>query len=219
MTLAKRLSLARRMLLAVLALAFVSTNSAAAQNVATYHGHADRSGHYVMPRFTWERVRRLRLETGFAPRFEGHLYAQPLYWKPPGGNAGVVIVASESNVVAAIDAASGATLWQRALGPPAPLSAFPCGNIDPLGVTGTPVIDPATATLYLDAMVARSGHPRHLLLALALRDGAVQPGWPIDVGEALHAAGHEFDPRVQNQRAALSLLAGNLYVPFGGFFG
>ena len=27
------------------------------------------------------------------------------------------------------------------LGPPVALSALPCGNIDPLGITGTPVID------------------------------------------------------------------------------
>ena len=132
---------------------------ASAQTVATYHGHADRSGNFVMPQFTWARARTLHLDTGFAPRFTGHLYAQPLYWRPAGSTSGVLIVASESNVVAAIDSRSGATLWSRSLGPPAPLSTFPCGNIDPLGVTGTPVIDPASGTLYLDAMVLDGGRP------------------------------------------------------------
>lgn len=192
---------------------------ASAQTVATYHGHADRSGNFVMPQFTWARARTLHLDTGFAPRFTGHLYAQPLYWRPAGSTSGILIVASESNVVAAIDSRSGATLWSRSLGPPAPLSTFPCGNIDPLGVTGTPVIDPASGTLYLDAMVLDGGRPHQRVYALSLGDGAVKPGWPIDVADALRAAGHRFDPRVQNQRAALLLLNGTVYIGFGGFYG
>ena len=190
-----------------------------AQTVATYHGRADRSGNFVMPAFTWEHARALRLDPGFAPRFEGHLYAQPLYWKPPGREAGVLIVASESNVVAAIDAATGKTLWSRSLGTPVPLSAFPCGNIDPLGITGTPVIDPANGSLYLDAMVADRAGPRHRLYALSLDDGTVRPGWPIEVDKALRAAGHNFNSHVQNQRGALLILNGALYVPYGGFYG
>ena len=190
-----------------------------AQSVLTYHGRPDRSGNFVMPAFTWERARALRLDPAFAPRFAGHLYAQPLYWHPPDRPAGVLIVASESNTVAAIDAASGKTLWSYSLGMPAPLSAFPCGNIDPLGITGTPVIDAASATLYLDAMVSGAAGPRHLLFALSLGDGSLRSGWPIDVGEALKRSGQDFNPRVQNQRGALTILDGNLYVPYGGFFG
>lgn len=189
------------------------------QTVATYHGHADRSGNFVMPSFTWDRARGLRFEANFAPSFTGHLYAQPLYWRSAGRSSGELIVASESNSVAAIDAASGKILWHRELGSPAPLSAFPCGNIDPLGITGTPVIDERSATLYLDAMVAEPTGPRHKLFALSLASGATVGGWPIDVGEALRATGQHFDSRVQNQRAALALLGGNLYVGYGGFFG
>ena len=190
-----------------------------AQTVATYHGHPDRSGNFTMPAFTWEAVGRLRLDPGFAPHFPGHLYAQPLYWRPPGRASGMLIVASESNAVTAIDAAGGATLWSRTLGVPAPLAAFGCGNIDPLGITGTPVIDEAGGTLYLDAMVAQASGPRHLAFALSLADGSVLPGWPIDVGEALHSAGHSFDSRVHNQRGALLIQGGTLYIPYGGFYG
>ncbi|TMJ57145.1 MAG: hypothetical protein E6G81_12965 [Alphaproteobacteria bacterium] len=171
--------------LVLLALALPAT----AQSVLTYHARSDRGGNYAMPEFTWDHARALQLDPGFAPRFDGHLYSQPLYWRPPGAAAGLLIIASESNIVTAIDAATGKTAWTRALGRPASLSAFDCGNIDPLGITGTPV------------------------------DGAVLPGWPIDVGEALHAAGQDFDSRVQNQRGALLLLDGALYVPYGGFYG
>ena len=205
--------------LTALALLGAVVRPGTAQSVPTYHGRADRSGNFVVPSLTWERARTLRLDAGFAPRFAGHLYAQPLYWKPPGQNAGALVVASESNTVAAIDAASGATLWSRTLGEAVPLSAFPCGNIDPLGVTGTPVIDEATGTLYVAAMVRDPAGPRHRLFALSLADGSVLPDWPIDVADALRTAGGRFDSRVQNQRGALLILDGTLYVPYGGFFG
>jgi hypothetical protein len=205
--------------LALAVLLIAASRAGLAQSVLTYHGRADRSGNFVMPALTWEHARALRLDPGFAPRFAGHLYAQPLYWHPPGRTSGVLVVASESNTVAAIEGASGKTLWSRSLGTPAPLSAFPCGNIDPLGVTGTPAIDEASGTLYLDAMVSGVAGPRHLLFALSLGDGSLRSGWPIDVGAALRATGQNFEPSVQNQRGALTILDGNLYVPYGGFFG
>jgi len=210
----------KALMLSALAVPLIAAaDPGAAQNVATYHGRADRSGNFVMPSFTWESARALRLDPGFAPRFPGHLYAQPLYWRAPGREAGMLIVASESNAVAAIDAGTGATLWSRSLGAPVPLSTFRCGNIDPLGITGTPAIDEASGALYLDAMVSDAAGPRHRLFALSLADGAVLPGWPIDVADALRAAGEEFDPRVQNQRGALLILNDTLYIPYGGFFG
>src|SRR6185437_78630 len=98
------MSIVKTLLAAALLLAAV--HDGAAQTVATYHGRADRSGNFVVPGLTWQRAGTLRLDPGFAPRFDGHLYAQPLYWRPPGGAAGVLVVASESNVVAAIDAAT-----------------------------------------------------------------------------------------------------------------
>ena len=202
------------------ALAFVALISPAfAQSVLTYHGRADRSGNYTMPALGWDQARSLRLDTAFTGRFEGHLYAQPLYWRPPGASTGLLIVASESNVVTAIDAANGTSVWTRTLGRPAPLSTFACGNIDPLGITGTPVIDEASGTLYLDAVIADAAGPRHRIFALSLKDGAPLPDWPVDVADALRAEGQAFDSRVQNQRGALLLLNGTVYVPYGGFFG
>ena len=107
----------------------------------------------------------------------------------------------------------------RVLGQPVPLSAMPCGNISPLGITGTPVIDPATGALYLDAMVERGGTPAHLVFGLSLTDGKVRPGWPLDVQSALRRHGIAFIPREQNQRAALALRHGRIYVAYGGNWG
>jgi hypothetical protein len=96
---------------------------------------------------------------------------------------------------------------------------LPCGNINPLGITGTPVIDPSSQAIYFDAAVEQANGPRHEVFGLSLKDGAILPGWPIDVFDALQKLGRHFDPRTQNQRAAVSLLDGIIYVAFGGHFG
>jgi hypothetical protein len=54
---------------------------------------------------------------------------------------------------------------------------------------------------------------------LSLKDGAPLPGWPIDVAEALAARGQHFNTRFQNQRGALAVLGGRVYVPYGGHYG
>jgi len=106
-----------------------------AQSVTTYHGRADRSGNFVVPALTWERARNIHLDPSFHTTISGHLYAQPLYWRPPG-SAGQLLVATEDNDVQAIDATSGGEIWRRSLGRPVPLSSLLCGNVDPLGITG-----------------------------------------------------------------------------------
>ena len=62
----------------------------------------------------------------------------------------------------------------------------------------------------------RDNHPRHEIYALSLADGSVEPGWPVDVATAL---GGSFDPTVQNQRSALALFGGRVFVPYGGLAG
>ena len=61
--------------------------------------------------------------------------------------------------------------------------------------------------------------PRHRIFALSLKDGAPLPGWPIDVADVLRTKSESFDSRVQNQRGALTILNGILYIPYGGFYG
>ena len=186
--------------------------------VLTYHGHADRSGNFVVPALSWERAHALHRDTNFEPQFAGHVYAQPLYWRPPGATAGLLLVVTEDDTVYALDAATGKTVWQRALGKPVRRAALPCGNIDPLGITGTPVIDAASRTLYLDAMVTdpRTEAPAHAIFALSLDDGSVLPGWPINLAKALAATGGGFDARFQNQRGALTILDDRVYVAYSG---
>jgi hypothetical protein len=189
------------------------------QSLLTYHGSPDRSGNFVVPALTWERARSVHLDPTFHPRISGHLYAQPLYWRPPGSASGQLLVATEDNNVYAIDAGSGRETWVRSLGRPVPLSRLECGNIDPLGITGTPVIDEATQAIYVAAMVDDAAGPHHRVFALSLKDGSPLPGWPVDVADALTARSQRFNARDQNQRGALAILAGRVYVPFGGHYG
>jgi hypothetical protein len=131
----------------------------------------------------------------------------------------VLIVATEDDTVHAIDARSGNEIWTRALGQPAPRWTQPCGNIDPLGITGTPVIDEATQAIYLDAVVRDMSGSHHHVFALSLKNGAPLRGWPVDVAEALTAKNQRFNTRFQNQRGALAILDGRVYLPYGGHWG
>src|SRR5205085_2816707 len=137
-------------------------------DVLQHHNHGARDGLYVEPAFTRAAVRGMHLDTRFSATVGGHVYAQPLLIAGPPD---MLIVATESNEVSALDAETGAVLWRRTLGAAVPLSQLECGNIDPLGITGTPVADKPSRTVYLDAMTAG---PRHLVFALSLDDGSTR---------------------------------------------
>jgi PQQ-like domain len=187
--------------------------------VAAYHGAPDRAGNYIVPRLNWQSAGSVHRIQEFDGTIEGHSYAQPLYWRPPGAEHGLIIAATESDVVYALNAATGHVVWRTELGRPVSRAALPCGNIDPLGITGTPVIDATRGAVYLDAMLDVQGAPRHLVYGLRLADGSVLPGFPIDVAAGLAARGISFNPAVQNQRGALALFNGRIFVPFGGHYG
>lgn len=212
-----------RRLLLPLAAALLAGGAALAAppdvTVPAYHGDPAHSGRVAVPGLTWARAAAAKQDTGFDGAVQGHVNAQPLYWHPPGAAHALVVVATDSNAVYGLDATTGRPVWQRALGPAAPRSEVACGNLNPVGVTGTPVIDPAAGALYLDAMVDRGGAAQHVVFGLSLADGSVLPGWPVNVADALRARGLDFLPRVQEQRGALALLDGRVYVPFGGYWG
>lgn len=165
-------------------------------NWPTYHGDAARTGAVAGP--PWNGVE----AAWSSEQLDGDVYAEPLV---VGGR---IIAATENNSVYALDASSGKALWQTRLGDPMSGSSLPCGDIDPSGITGTPVVDPATGLAYVVAFV-RPGH--HVLAALDLSDGAVRFQRPIDPPGA--------NPLVEQQRAALALANGRVYVAFGGLFG
>jgi uncharacterized repeat protein (TIGR01451 family) len=189
-------------------------------DVLQHHLHPTRDGSYVDPLITQSAAANTHRDLSFGASLTGQIYAQPLFvTNGPGGTAAFV-VATEENDVVALAAADGSQIWGTNLGAAVPRSLLPCGDIDPLGITGTPVIDASARVIFLDAMTTPDGGAtkQHLIYALSLDDGSVVPGWPVDVN-SLSFGGLPFDSSVQNQRGALLLNAGMLYVPYGGHFG
>jgi len=190
-------------------------------NVLQHHLNATRNGLYVDPLMTQTAATTMHRDSAFSASLSGHqIYAQPLFVNSGPGGTAAFIVATEQNDVVALDAADGSQIWLKNLGTPVPRSALPCGDVDPLGISGTPVIDPDARVIFLDAMTTPDGGAtkQHLIYALSLDDGSVVPGWPVSVN-TLSFGGLTFDSTVQDQRGALLLNAGVLYVPYGGHFG
>jgi len=190
-----------------------------AVSVLQHHNTADRRGVYVIPRLTKAAAATLVLDSTFAPRVDGNVYAQPLYVAGTGGDDRVLVV-TETNQVSAFRAADGSVAWQRTLAPPMDGGFLPCGNISPLGITGTPIVDLPSRTLFLDAMTDAGGHTAaHVIYALSIDDGSTRPGWPIEANAAIADGRTHFDSRVQNQRPALTILDDKVYVAYGGLSG
>ena len=133
---------------------------------------------------------------------DGAVYAEPLVVD------GEVIVATENDTLYALDARSGQIQWHTTVGTPVPLSDLPCGNIDPLGITGTPVYDPQTGLVFA---VAEIQGPAHLLVGVDVKTGQVKVRRQVDPPGA--------NPQVHQQRAALALYGGKVYIAFGGLYG
>jgi len=191
-----------------------------AQSVLTYHNTPDRSGLFTVPGLTVATAPKVGIDTKFKAAISGNVYAQPLYWQASGAKTGVLIVATESNIVYGLNPNSGTAIWQRQLAAAAPSSAHGCGNIDPEGVTGTPAIDPATGTLYIAAMtVTASGGGQQLIYALNASTGAVLAHWPLNVQTAMKARAAAFDSTYWGERSALQFFKGKLYVNYAGRWG
>jgi len=162
----------------------------------TYHGSADRAGAVAV-------ALRPPLRVAWRVPVDAALYAQPI------SAAGLAFAATENNTVLAVDVVSGRVKWRRHLDAAARRATLPCGNIDPSGITGTPAYDAATHQLFV---VTENADARHTLVALDSRTGKVRWRRNVDV-----AAGR--DPHAEQERGALLVASGHVYVPFGGRYG
>jgi len=144
-----------------------------------------------------------QLAPAWTAQLDGAVYAQLLV---VGGR---VLVATEANTVLALDAATGRELWRTTIGPPVPLSLLPCGNINPLGITGTPAYDAETDLVF--AVAETRPDFAHTLVGIDAGTGAVKVRRVIDPPGST--------PKAQQQRAALAVFRGSVYVALGGLFG
>lgn len=199
----------------------LSVGAQTAVNITQHHNDSARDGLYIEPTFTHAAAANLQRDLGFDGTIAGHVYAQPLYVDNGPAGRPTLFVVTESDNVYALDASAGTVIWQRHVGTPMPQSNLPCGDIDPLGITGTPVIDLPSRKLFFDAMTTPDGGTtaKHLIFALDVDTGTVQSGWPVDVDAKASFQSTPFTSSVQNQRGALAIVGGTLYVPYGGHFG
>jgi hypothetical protein len=207
-------------ILAVILLILMVPFSLISDDVLQHHLNGTRNGLYVDPLITQKTSTTIHLDKTFNAPLPGPVYAQPLYARNGPGGKPAFIVATEQNIVLALDAITGSQIWMRQLGNPVSLSRLPCGDVDPLGITGTPVVDPNARIIYVAAMTTPdSGKTKqHLVFALSLDDGSTRPGWPLNLS-GIKYGGVSFNPAVENQRGALLLNSGILYVPYGGHYG
>jgi hypothetical protein len=166
----------------------------------TYHGNNSRSADASGPT---EGVQPSCVRPGWKSQaLDGQVYAEPLVYH------GVVVVATEKDLVYGLNLTSGGTIWVARLGTPVDGSSLLCGDINPTGITGTPVIDPVTGTVYVVAFMAPGAH---YLVALDVRSGTTKFSVPADPPGA--------KPLVQQERSALSLGNGRVYIMYGGLAG
>ena len=186
-------------------------------NVTQKNNNPSRDGLYIDSTFTPGNAANLTRDLNFSGTIVGNVHAQPLYIEG-GANGPMIIVVTASNNIYALNATTGAVIWQRTdIGPPV-TSGLPCGNISPVGTIGTPVVDLASRSLFFDALI--DGSPKkHFIYSLNVDTGATRTGWPVDVNATAMYNGILFSSLVQEDRGALALVNGIVYVPYSGYFG
>ncbi|HEY2597870.1 MAG TPA: PQQ-binding-like beta-propeller repeat protein [Candidatus Dormibacteraeota bacterium] len=141
------------------------------------------------------------------PVLDGEVYAEPLIYN------GLVYVATLSNTVYALNQTDGSVVWSHNFGTPQ-ASGWLCGNVAPMGILGTPVIDTTANRIYAAAEIADptpANPPTYRLFGLDLTTGSQVLSTLI--------APTGFDWKIQQERGALAIANGYVYVPFGGRLG
>jgi hypothetical protein len=221
---------------------FLAHPLSAQVNVLTYHNNNRRTGENTNETvLTLSNVKSNTFGKIFTYNVDGHIYAQPLLVSgvnlPGQGMHNIVFVATQHNSVYAFDADSntgtnGGLLWHVNLGPSAATPSPDFGTrygsfgaiLPEVGITGTPVIDPASGTLFVDALTHEGASYIHKIHALNITNGTEQASSPVIVRASVPGIGVgstngilSFEPKQQLQRSALTLAGGKVYVAYAGY--
>ncbi|MGH9614466.1 MAG: pyrrolo-quinoline quinone [Bryobacteraceae bacterium] len=211
---------------------------AASASVLTYHNDNNRTGwNPAETILTPANVHSQSFGKLFSQRVDGFVYAQPLVVSgvgiPGKGIHNVVYVATEHDSVYAFDAGGNtgqdaSPLWHVSfLGAgvtTVPYQDTGCDQIMPeIGITGTPVIDPSSGTLFVVAMTKETSKGTtayvHRLHALDITTGKERADSPVTIQATVAGRGDgsttiTFEPRSYKQRPGLLLVNGVVYAAF-----
>ena len=225
----------------LLVLAGVTPGWAQFKGVFTEHNDNARSGENLNETvLTPANVNSSTFGKLFSYSVDGQIFAEPLYVPnvsiPGQGTHNVIYVATENDSVYAFDAdgLSSTPLWQDSfINPGQGITPVACQvngkqvtdcSVYPIyGVTGTPVIDPITNTMYMVARTTESGASVQRLHALDITTGAEKFGGPVIISASVPGAGSgrkggtiQFNSLHDIQRAGLLLLNGTVYIGWAG---
>lgn len=196
--------------------------------VLTWHNNNARTGENVQEQIlTPANVHTTTFGKIWSVPVDGQIYAQPLYLP---GSPNLVFVPTQNDSVYALNADTGQIVWQVSLSAPYGGVPIPCTdlfyecNISPVfGITSTPVIDPSTGTIYVLAETKEGSisTPQwvHRLHALSVQSGAEKFGGPAIIAATAPGTKVVFSGQTTQQRAALTLANGNVYVAWRGQHG
>ena len=218
--------------LAIGLLLLTSICAEAQVNVTTWHNDLARTGANTHETtLTTANVNANSFGKLFSVTVDGQVYAQPLYLGGVaigGGTHNVLYIGTEHDSVYAIDADSGTIYAHVSLIPPggttvSSSSDLNCGDINPeVGITGTPVIDPASNILYVVSKAKVNGNVIQQLHALSTATLAEDLNGPVEVdaevaGTAPDGNGSTliFNPVLENQRPGLALENGHVLITWG----
>ncbi len=203
-------------------------------NVLTWHNDNYRTGQNLNESIlNLSNVNPASFGKLFTVAMDGKVDAQPLYVSglaiPGLGTRNVVFAATEHASVYAFDADTGTIYWQESLlgSGETPSDARNCNQVVPeIGITATPVIDPAAGphgSIYIAAMSRNAGGAYFQRLhALDITNGAEEFGGPIEVHATYPGSGEGsvdgvvvFDPKRYKARASLLIDNGIVYTSWG----
>lgn len=208
----------------------VSTFAAAQVSVTTFHNDNSRTGQNTQETvLTPSNVNSSQFGKLFSTTVDGYVYAQPLYVpnvQIAGGTHNVLYIATEHDSLYAIDADSGAILWQKSfINASAGITTVSnsdvnCGDLVPeIGITSTPVIDKASNTLYLVAKTKENGSYFQRLHAIDTVTNAEKFGGPVTITASVSGNGDgssggtvSFDPLKEANRPGLLLENGHVVI-------
>jgi hypothetical protein len=200
-------------------------------DVLTWHNDDARTGEYPVEHvLNPGNVNAAQFGLLFMLSVDGKVDAQPLYKQSVTitnrAVHNVLYVATEHDSVYAFDADTGGSpLWRKSVlgAGETPSDDRGCSQVSPeIGITATPVIDPAAGphgTIYVVAMSKHgSGNYFQRLHALDISTGAEQFGGPITIAATYPGTGDDssdgvviFDPAQYKERPGLLLLNGIIY--------